>query len=324
MKYIYTILYYAFKWSGIFKFFNHVMIIRNQHVVLCYHRIQSNNLEAHLSFLTENFEPVNLKTFLERIYPIDTAIAKNKSIMIAFTMDDCYSNDFHNAVTMFSKYKVHCTFFVPTFYSKHKKSMWPMRLIQFFESINAPATILDFNKELVMLKNRKAINSYSNLMIQELQNGNRQTLEIEEMVDDFFLRNNHADISDAVIGRETMKIHNGNKYVSFQSHTVTHPKLNMSNRGEIMTEFNESKNYLKSVLPYEDQYIICYPYGSRYHIGESYKFSEANFKYGVTLEKGIVSKRNNKYLIPRIALFDHDTPQRIKLKILLCQIKSTF
>ena len=53
-------------------------------------------------------------------------------------------------------------------------------------------------------------------MIQELQNGNRQTLEIEEMVDDFFLRNNHADISDAVIGRETMKIHNGNKYVSFQ------------------------------------------------------------------------------------------------------------
>lgn len=293
--------------------FRLILKITNKPIILCYHRITKNRLEEQVSLLKKLTKIEGLKVLLDRVY------SGKKGFSIAITMDDCYEKDFLNAVEVFSENQVPCTFFVPTQYSEQNITMWPLKMVRIFE--REEMRYVDEEGKETVFSNRSEKGQEKNKEIERFLWGDMQTVELEKLTDKIAENNNYTVAqTDRVINTGEIKTHTGNKLLSFQSHTVTHPKLNIQTQEEWEEEFKNSKEYLHNITG-EEQYVICYPYGSKKHIGDSYSYAKKHYKYGVTLQAGNVNKAINPMLVKRVGIYEHDTPLRVILKILKSQFK---
>lgn len=313
MRWIYLIL----KFSGLLWIFTRILIKGNKHVVLCYHRISKEKLNQHINYYKSQFNVVPLKTLLNTVFQNNTTtVLGNKKIMLSLTMDDCYTDDFFHAFKVCQSNKVHCTYFVPTFYSEGNMPMWPLRFVKFLESLNIPSSLYDFNGTLVCFNSNRDIQKFSSKWFNEFQNGITQTLEIEKIFDVFFNINNFSDRSSKVIDKEIILSCSKNPYATFESHSYSHAKLTFCNDNQLNEEFINSLEYLDELIPDKSHNVFCYPYGGKFHIGESYKKLSNYYKFGVTLQKGVISKKSNKVLLPRIPIYEKDSIYSIRMKIL--------
>ena len=150
---------------------------------------------------------------------------------------------------------------------------------------------------------------------------NTPTAVIETEVDKICELNNFKiSNDDIVISSNEIKKYSKYDLFNFQSHTISHPKLILCSQEELIKEFEDSKKYLKTNSN-NSQNIICYPYGSFWHIGSSFKIAQDFYKYGLSLETGSVRTNKPKMIIPRIGLYEKDSSATIFAKILLAQFK---
>lgn len=282
-------------------------------MVLCYHRITKQKFDEQVTFFKKLAPVQHFKVLAEN------SINSKPKFGIALTMDDCYYEDFINATQVLDKHNLPCTFFVPTKYSIDNTPLWPLKIVKILES--PELTYKDEQaKETVFADKAEKIALKSSLIDKWVWDED-QTATIEEKVDKISEINGYvAAEADKVIDEQEIKMYADNPLFSFQSHTVTHPKLYMQTESELEYEFVESKKYLEAAAK-EEQYLICYPYGSAKHIGNTYKTASKYYKYGVTLQTGSIKKDTNPMLVPRIGIYEHDTPLRILLKIIHSQFK---
>lgn len=293
--------------------FRWVLKITNKPVVLCYHRITKQKFDAQVSFLKKLAPVQSFKTL------VDNSINTKPKFGIALTMDDCYYEDFVNATQVLEKHHLPCTFFVPTKYSIEKTPLWPLKIIKILESPELSYKD-EIAKETKFTEIAEKIAFKSNLINKWVWDEDQTTI-IEEKVEKISKLNGYiATEADKVIDVNVIKMYSDNPLFSFQSHTVTHPKLYMQTEEELAYEFGESKKYLGATAN-EEQYLICYPYGSAKHVGNTYTLASKYYTHGVTLQTGSIKKTTNPMLIPRIGIYEHDTPFRILLKIIYSQFK---
>jgi peptidoglycan/xylan/chitin deacetylase (PgdA/CDA1 family) len=318
-------IYWILKWTGLLCFFNRVSVKTNKHIVLCYHRISEEKLNQHINYFTTHFDVVSLKALLDHVFHNhEPIILSSHKPLLALTMDDCYSKEFHQAFTVCQKQQVHCTYFVPTHYAEKQVSLWSLRLIDMLKRLELPCTITDFDGVKVTFSQEQDKRDFELKWIKTFLDNQQQTHEIEELFVKFYVMNKLEDHADPVIGNDIIASKAANTYTSFQSHTVTHPKLYLCTATQLQHEFEASKAYLSKLSINENQYVICYPYGSAVHIGDSYKEASNYYEYGVTLQSGLVTKQTHQMLVPRIGIYEHDTYQSICVKIFFAQLRSIF
>jgi len=104
--------------------------------------------------------------------------------------------------------------------------------------------------------------------------------------------------------------------VSFQSHSVSHTAVSSLNEKEIEDEMVNSKNLIER---YTNQKVhsFCYPYGNEKSIGKlAPKIAPKYFDSGTTLIRGRI-KNSDPFYLPRIDLYENDTPHAVRLKVIL-------
>jgi len=315
----YQLFYFILKYLGVFQLMEFLNI--NNSFILCYHRISIKKFESHILFYKKRFNVLPLKNLLHKNYfePKDSHM-----VPISITMDDCYSNEFKNAFYVSNLHKVHCTYFIPTKYSKEEKSLWPLRLITFLQNLLVPKEIIDFNGEKVLLNDKKSLDKFEKKWVYHFLFNEMQTGVIEKIFDDFYLKNNVIDISDPVLSKEQILEYKNNLYTSFQSHTVSHVKLYLLSETELKSELGDSKKYLEELIEDYPQYVFCYPYGTNKHIGTTYENIDKYYQYSVTLQSGVIDKETPPNCLPRIGIYEHDNEQSIMLKIAIARIKQYF
>ena len=284
-------------------------------VIICYHRISKEKLENHLKLFNRVYDVTSLNSMLNNIYGKKNQSRKKTPISI--TMDDCYRSDFLVAIKIFEKYKTPCTFFIPTKYSYKNDTLWAKKLINLIDNIDN--FIINESKEKIEFYNDFQKQKYLDYMMNKYLWNDMQTHEINNEVD-VICKLNSCLVSkkDTVISLREIKKFSKSHLFDFQSHTVSHPKLNLCSKDEIKIEFLESKKYLAEVSN-TDQNMICYPYGSKLHISSSYKIAEEYYDYGLTLESGCVRVNKSKMLVPRVGIYEKDNTASIFLKILISQ-----
>lgn len=313
--YIFKSIWFVFEFTKISNLLWKFLAKFSSPVVICYHRISEERLVKQLEILRRFFKIGDLNSLLDDIF------VKNKKIIshkIAITMDDCYRSDFLIAAKVFDKTYTPCTFFIPTSYSQKRIVLWAKKLIFLSEFIDDIYIDIEGNQIVFKDKLEKKM-FFDGLMNFYLWN-DMQTKDIEEEVDRICFKNKfNIPKEDIIIGVDDIKNYAVNNLFNFQSHTKSHPKLILCNEDELIDEFKSSKYFLRDIVKIP-QNIICYPYGSKWHISESYQIAKRYFDYGLSLELGSLSKKENRMMIPRLPLYEKDTAASIFLKIVLSQI----
>tara|TARA_B100001059_G_scaffold169606_1_gene169481 strand:- start:391 stop:1359 length:969 start_codon:yes stop_codon:yes gene_type:complete len=315
--FIFKLFWWFFESSRISFFLWKVLAKYSSPIVICYHRISEEKLIKQLDILKCHFSVNDVNSLLDNVFVKKKTTVSNQ---ISITMDDCYKNDFLIAVKVFNNRNTPCTFFIPTEYSEYNNVLWAKKIIFLFKFIKNIYVDKDGNEIHFKDKNDKKT-FFEKLMNFYLWN-DMQTNEVEDEVNLICIKNNFKILDDnIIIGLDLIKKYSKNKLFNFQSHSKSHPKLVLCNNDQLIDEFKSSKEFLQNHVKIP-QNIICYPYGSKWHIADSYKNAEEFYDYGFSLELGSLKNVQNKMMIPRVPFYEKDDSASIFLKIFMSQLKS--
>lgn len=268
--------------------------------IFCFHELEKNRFEEQLDILQKIYEPLTLTSQLSLNFG---ELKRDRSTM-ALTLDDCLRRDMLVAQEVLKERNLPCTFFLPTNYASMGQAMWPNKLRQLYSVFpdkgSPDERIVTY---LYDQQQTKTIEKEVDLEIEEADLNVNQNLEVLSWEEVKRIREDEP------------------KLFSFQSHTSSHPKLSLLNKEELQEEFGESKSALLGHLD-ENQDVICYPYGSEWHIGDSYKVAASYYKFGLALIPGLLNKSTNPMYLPRIAFYPVDSRIRVLLKISMTIFKS--
>ncbi len=92
----------------------------------------------------------------------------------------------------------------------------------------------------------------------------------------------------------------GDGGVSFQAHTLSHPRLTQLPMGEVRRELADSKTMLEAQLQAPTD-VLCYPYGD---VNEAVaeQAREAGYTMAVTTQTGRVRANDNRLCLPRLSV----------------------
>ena len=268
--------------------------------IFCFHELEKNRFEGQLDILQKIYEPLTLTSQLSLNFG---ELKRDRSTM-ALTLDDCLRRDMLVAQEVLKERNLPCTFFLPTNYASMGQAMWPNKLRQLYSVFpdkgSPDERIVTY---LYDQQQTKTIEKEVNLEIEEADLNVNQNLEVLSWEEVKRIREDEPNL------------------FSFQSHTASHPKLSLLNKEQLQEEFGESKSTLLGHLD-ENQDVICYPYGSEWHIGDSYKVAASYYNFGLALIPGLLNKNSNPMYLPRIAFYPVDSRIRVLLKISMTIFKS--
>ncbi len=284
---------------------------KNKAIVLCYHSISKMKLDKHLKFIETIFRIETLQNIIE------PSIGENRSVQVAFTMDDLYRKSYRAWVEVICKRNVPSTVFIPTWYSLNNDTIWSMKLIRIFDVISM--SFIDINKRKINFQNRFKKKEYLDKLIRQFQDSHIQTQELDDICNNL-LDYNCVDLMDdqlIVELKELKRDYDRFPLLSIQSHTHRHYKLAFIKREEVEQDVQESLKILNANDLFRDEKrIICYPYGSDRLIGDSYNNVMKYFDAGVVLGKSRLNGSRN-YLIPRLGVYESDSILRLWIKIIM-------
>lgn len=281
--------------------------------VLCYHQIESAEMQAHLAYLKKHFILKN----------INDLRLEDKGCC-AITMDDCIREDFQKASRIAQQMEVPVTFYLPTGYAMQHSSMWPIKMKYLISQID---TLRLTNQEAVQTRHPAQKRAVFNHITAAWMQAGIQTTELEQQADDC-CKAHEIDIQaipDAlrVISMEEVGQFNHDPFVSFGSHTANHPFFYLSTPEAIETEMTSSKQLLESVTG-QEILSFCYPYGSNKIIGNiAPGIAGRIFQNATTLEPGIFNT-GSYHQIPRIGIYPGDKTGHLATKIYHYQNRVSF
>jgi hypothetical protein len=287
MKKIYSILRQLTKVNQLTELYSS----RLNPFVICYHQIEEHEIHEHITYLRKHF---TIKKLVD--------INRDSYGCCAITVDDCIREDFIKSANIAEIKACPITYYLPTYYSANNLSIWPIKI-----------------KWAMKLKGKKNWRNEFSKLCQDWMQSGIQTNQLEGKADSIILHEYDLDVkkipdSLRVISPEDIVNYKSNNYIFFESHSVTHPFLNLCTESEVKKELNESKTFIEH-LTQKEVTSFCYPYGSRKIIGNNAPvLATKTYKNATTLVSGVITD-NDLFNIPRIGIYPGDSVHELSTKI---------
>jgi peptidoglycan/xylan/chitin deacetylase (PgdA/CDA1 family) len=266
-------LFRALRISGL-PFLFRELIQKNKVTILLFHDISKETAEQSFSYLSRNYEIIDLNHFIEACEAKGINKIPPKALIITF--DDGYIRNYE-ILPVIRKYNIPVTFFVCTSIINTNRHFW----YKFLSDTLAPYEL-----------HRK-----SNL--EKLDILSRAGFELEqEFTEPQALQKAHIN---------EMK-----HYVNFQSHTMFHPILPKCNDLEARTEIFESKRMLELEYGLTIN-AISYPRGD-YSERDIQLSKQAGYKCGITVDFGFNTLKTDIFRLKRLCVNDTDNINELIVK----------
>jgi len=193
---------------------------RNKTTIIYYHDIEFKLFDEHLNYLKKKYSIISLEDY------VFNRISYNKKYRLIITFDDGHISNF-KLLEIIKKHKINCTIFLVSNLIDSRKHFW-------FK--------WDF------------IDSSEKEKLKRIQNSEREKILFNDYQ---FDKDKEQNIAQAL---NLEQINQMKEYVSFQSHTHTHPCLNMCNSVESNFEIQHSKLTIESLLK-NKVFALAFPNG---------------------------------------------------------------
>ncbi|MFZ6009328.1 MAG: polysaccharide deacetylase family protein [Bacteroidota bacterium] len=302
-------LYFKLRQKLLINALTHAMPGVVKPFVLCYHQIDTGEVDAQLTALKKKFEIVDLSTFIARLKE------NRQGAYCTLTLDDCLQKDVAKAEALWEKHQLPLTLFLPVRFSLTRAALPGTKVQRLLETRSKfRLNGLEF---VATAENRDAV---KNQIHAHFHPARYKIDEFDKVVKAWFAENSviEEDIiseGDKIIGQDEVVRLAKKPPFNFQSHTFNHESLGLCSPEEIEFELSESKKVLQQITQ-KDIMALCYPYGSKEVIGGKV-FSRMPHYYscGLSLVQGVCSRNTDLYFIPRIGIYPGDDLNRFWGKI---------
>jgi len=280
--------------------------------VLVYHQVLSSpdsyrpmepSLEQfaeQMDFVRQNFDVIALDTAVRQLH--EGTLANN---VISITFDDGYKNNLYNAARILSDLDMVATFFIATGYL-NSGCMWNDTIIEGFRQttmqlINLRGEgleIFELTDDASRYRAARAIIRSAKYM-----EGDKRQIFVDKLV-----RNLDVDIKDRYMLTSDEVVQLDQIGMEIGAHTVSHPILLCQSPDRVVSELQESKCYLESLIGKEVR-SFAYPngrYGKDYDESIANLVSEAGFHCAVTTEPGVSHVGDDVFQIKRFTPWSKD------------------
>jgi peptidoglycan/xylan/chitin deacetylase (PgdA/CDA1 family) len=275
-------------------------------VILCFHEISAELLDAHLSDLAETYNFISLDEIVERIRSGKSTIG-----LAAITFDDGFRDVVENSAVLAKDHGWPMTFYLPTRFIDTGEPCWFMELDVLLNK--APKRTLQFDGQSFSLNGRSATAKAS----EALKHYFKQLSTVEEV------ERSMRTIRMALFGSEARpktlpipepisweRVKALAKYdeLSFEAHTVNHLAMSRLSEQDCIREMEGSRNRIEEVTGRPVRHF-CYPYGGRGEVGASAPAIVGKlFRSGTTTNRGRCYRRSDLTLLPRVLIDGQDSP----------------
>jgi peptidoglycan/xylan/chitin deacetylase (PgdA/CDA1 family) len=237
---------------------------------------------------------------------------KSLAGLCAVTFDDGYHDTISAAACLAQTEKWPMTFYLPTRWVDGGRAYWFIRLRDLLEESRSVA-LQRFGKEwrLDRPKDRRAL---AKAVTKELARAESSSADkfmdrLEEEA------GGPPGIRTRAISWSDVEKASRSDYVKFASHGVSHVDLTALSPAALQEEIITSKKIIEAHVGTPVRHF-CYPYGdpnfidkpARMLIGDTYET-------GVTLARGCIRPGSDRRLLPRVALYEKDSPAVATAKV---------
>ncbi|WP_375583754.1 polysaccharide deacetylase family protein [Cyclobacterium xiamenense] len=253
------IIFALLRYSGLPVLFREVFQ-RNKVTVLVFHEMDFQTAETSFAYLSKNYNFISLDMLVEAIQRKDSSHLPKKAMVVTF--DDGHAGNYA-LLPVLKKYKVPATIFICSGIIDTGRHYW------FREGLD-----------------RQTIRH-----LKEIPNKDRIA----------FLRSKGFELEKEYPVKQALsmaQIEEMSPFVSFQSHTVSHPILSRCEDEESEWEISESKRALEKKLKRPIN-AIAYPNGS-YTKREVVFARDAGYACALTVKPGYNSTHSDPFLLRRL------------------------
>jgi peptidoglycan/xylan/chitin deacetylase (PgdA/CDA1 family) len=235
--------------------------------------------------------------------------------MCTLTLDDCIREDVEKAVDVATAEAVPLTLYLPSDYSFAQRSLWSNKVVAVIQAksrvaLNGREFAVQTPKEKVAAKD--FFLSYFHALT-------LQTSALEQLVDTWISENGIApnELRDglSVLSTYEVKSYAQLPHIQFESHTCSHPFLNLLSQEEILRELSQSKYDIEAITG-KPVTSLCFPYGSAAIVGSvAPKIARQFYSTATTLIGGVCGPKADLYFLPRIGIYPGDGVKELAGKI---------
>ena len=281
--------------------------------IISWHDLSAEIFKSQVESLFPS-EPIPLEELIKR-YKAGKSIKK----CFALTFDDGVKSTVKDVSAVCEKMNWPVTFYLPTGYLNG--DILPYQKIQFIneklpdDNYIIPDSLKKFEKNI--LSKKKLIKlSIKMLYVEHFSLINNFLDYFIKKILDKEKTNSLKDWCPKSISWEEIEKLSKNPIISFQSHGVSHTAVSSLIEKEIENEMLNSKKLIEQHTN-KRVHSFCYPYGSSKSIGKlAPKIASKYFDSGTTLIRGRI-KNSDPFYLPRIDLYENDTPHAVRLKVVL-------
>lgn len=257
------LLFLIFRLSGLPWLFRE-LVQKNKVSILLFHDIRKEAAERTFSYLSKNYNIIDLKDFIEACEKQDSAKIPEKALIITF--DDGHIKNY-DLLPVIKRYKTPVTIFLCSALINTNKHFW-----------------FKFKKDAGAIAGLKRLSNKTRLKV---------------LADDGFAQDKEFDQPQAM---NKVQVEELKHYVNLQSHTMFHPCLPKCNTSEARDEIFNSKEMLATEYGLKIN-AISYPNGD-YSDREIKLAREAGYKCGITVDFGFNTIHTDLFKLKRFSVND--------------------
>jgi len=280
--------------------------------ILAYHNTPIKRFIEQIEALHPD-KPISLNEMIDRNN-------NNKSTkgLFSITVDDGYENIVTSYSEICEKKDWPITFFLPTAYME-KKTL-PFLIVENLIKM-MPDILVELSNESIDLTSSDKRNLFFRTLIYKMYTTKESDyMSLVNKLIEFLINSYIVDEYNLLKVTQPVSWEQVEKYsklntVSFQSHGVTHQGVIALDEKELREELIDSKNQIERHTGKSVSHF-CYPYGSLKTIGNTSPNIVAEYyKSAFTMIWGRLHNVNN-FLLPRIPIFERDSENVTRLKVL--------
>jgi peptidoglycan/xylan/chitin deacetylase (PgdA/CDA1 family) len=281
--------------------------------VLNYHRISEGTFNNQLKYIRSRYDILHPELFLDWLNGVHD-ISK-PSVLITF--DDGYLSFYKEVYPILLKSKTPVLIFISTGFVNSNTGFWWDQVEELLSSSNTPTVV--FGKKTFCLKKRGTdIHSHIFEHLRTLGEGERKKA-CESLSGQIKMTGHKSRDKKKYQLLDWPRIIEMERsgLVSIGSHTVNHPNLKTLSDSELKYEVHESKRELESRLG-RVVWAFAYPYGDKncFDGRAEDELNRAGYVCAFTTQQGVIgSRKENRYRLQRIMLFENQSEGAVALKM---------
>ena len=249
-----------------------VLFQKNKTTILYYHDIEPKLFDKHLNYLKSKYTIVSLEDYVFK------RIAPDSKYRLIITFDDGHVNN-HHLLEIIKKHEVKCTIFLVSNVINTKRHFW-----------------FKWHK----------LDSKSKSILKKIENNER----LVTLADEFgFHQDEEFDQPQALSAEQLEEMA---PWISFQSHTHTHPCLNRCSQKESLFEISESKKRIEELLQ-NHVFALAYPNGD-YEFKDTENAKRAGYSCVLTAKGYFNAAVFDTFELNRLSVNDYSSIQELALR----------